>query len=82
MEKIFIVIPEKIGKINPNIYGHFVEHLGGVIYDGIWVGEDSNIPNINGIRKDTGLPPPFCKLPEKFYSNCYFIPYFSPSPNF
>ena len=47
------VKPDKvIGTINPNIYGHFAEHLGGVIYDGIWVGEDSEVPNIGGIRKD------------------------------
>jgi alpha-L-arabinofuranosidase len=38
-------------EISPNIYGHFIEHLGGVIYDGIWVGADSKIPNIGGIRK-------------------------------
>lgn len=37
--------------INPHIYGHFIEHLGGVIYDGIWVGPQSKIPNLNGIRK-------------------------------
>ena len=37
--------------ISPNIYGHFIEHLGGVIYDGVWVGPDSKIPNIGGIRK-------------------------------
>ena len=37
--------------ISPHIYGHFIEHLGGVIYDGIWVGRDSKIPNIDGIRK-------------------------------
>ena len=37
--------------INPHLYGHFIEHLGGVIYDGIWVGRDSKIPNIDGIRK-------------------------------
>jgi alpha-N-arabinofuranosidase len=36
--------------INPHIYGHFIEHLGGVIYDGIWVGHDSKIPNVDGIR--------------------------------
>lgn len=40
------------GTINKNIYGHFAEHLGRGIYEGIWVGTDSNIPNINGIRKD------------------------------
>jgi alpha-N-arabinofuranosidase len=37
--------------ISPHIYGHFIEHLGGVIYDGIWVGPDSRIPNVDGIRK-------------------------------
>jgi alpha-N-arabinofuranosidase len=37
--------------INPHIYGHFIEHLGGVIYDGIWVGRQSKIPNVDGIRK-------------------------------
>ena len=40
------------GKINKNIYGHFSEHLGRCIYEGIWVGEDSEIPNIKGFRKD------------------------------
>lgn len=38
--------------INKNIYGHFAEHLGRCIYDGIWVGKDSKIPNINGYRTD------------------------------
>ncbi|MHA2854591.1 alpha-N-arabinofuranosidase [Paenibacillus lautus] len=40
------------GKINRNIYGHFSEHLGRCIYEGIWVGEDSSIPNTEGIRND------------------------------
>lgn len=42
----------KKGTINKNIYGHFAEHLGRCIYEGIWVGEDSHIPNTNGIRND------------------------------
>ncbi len=42
---------ETIGTIYPNNYGHFTEHLGGCIYDGVWVGENSKIPNIGGIRK-------------------------------
>ena len=49
--RIDILINEPIGTINPNIYGHFTEHLGAVIYDGIWVGEGSRIPNIDGIRR-------------------------------
>ena len=38
--------------INPNIYGQFTEHLGRCIYEGIWVGVDSPIPNTRGIRND------------------------------
>ncbi|HZE70462.1 MAG TPA: hypothetical protein VE135_13175 [Pyrinomonadaceae bacterium] len=49
--RIEVLIEEPIGTIAPEIYGHFAEHLGGVIYDGIWVGENSKIPNIGGIRK-------------------------------
>ena len=39
-------------KINKNIYGQFSENLGHCIYGGIWVGPNSPIPNIDGIRKD------------------------------
>lgn len=38
--------------ISRHIYGHFSEHLGNCIYGGYWVGEDSPIPNKNGIRTD------------------------------
>jgi alpha-N-arabinofuranosidase len=38
--------------INRNIYGHFAEHLGRCIYDGLWVGTDSDIPNTGGVRND------------------------------
>src|SRR5687768_15942971 len=38
--------------INPNVYGQFAEHLGAGIYEGIWVGEKSAIPNTNGYRND------------------------------
>jgi len=43
---------DAVGRINPNIYGHFAEHLGRCIYDGIWVGEDSPVPNTSGFRND------------------------------
>ena len=49
--RIDILPSEPIGTISPEIYGHFIEHLGGVIYDGVWVGEGSAIPNEGGIRK-------------------------------
>src|SRR5215469_16542621 len=48
---IEVLLDEPLGTISPNIYGHFTEDLGDVIYDGIWVGENSKVSNINGIRK-------------------------------
>jgi alpha-N-arabinofuranosidase len=39
-------------KIDRNVFGQFAEHLGGGIYGGIWVGKDSSIPNVRGIRSD------------------------------
>ena len=52
MEKYLINPNEKIATINKDIYGHFSEHLGRCIYEGIYVGEDSKIPNVNGMRCD------------------------------
>ncbi|HEX2452647.1 MAG TPA: alpha-L-arabinofuranosidase C-terminal domain-containing protein [Vicinamibacterales bacterium] len=49
--RVEVLIDEPIGPVAANLYGHFVEHLGGVVYDGVWVGEGSPIPNTNGIRK-------------------------------
>jgi alpha-N-arabinofuranosidase len=48
---IEVLLGEPIGIIPPELHGHFVEHLGGVVYDGIWVGEGSKVPNVGGIRK-------------------------------
>ena len=49
--RIDVLFDEPLGTISPNIYGHFVENLSGVLYDGIWLGENSHVPNINGLRK-------------------------------
>ena len=38
--------------IPAEIYGQFSEHLGRCIYEGIWVGKDSSIPNVDGYRTD------------------------------
>jgi alpha-L-arabinofuranosidase len=38
--------------INRNLYGQFAEHLGRGIYEGVWVGENSSIPNTRGYRND------------------------------
>jgi len=49
-----LVINADLGRhtISRHVYGHFAEHLGRCIYDGLWVGEDSPIPNVRGLRKD------------------------------
>lgn len=52
MAKLVIHPSKKQSKINKEIYGHFSEHLGRCIYEGIYVGEDSPIPNKNGMRTD------------------------------
>ncbi len=52
MAKLFINEKNKKGHINAEIYGHFSEHLGRCIYEGLYVGENSDIPNVNGMRKD------------------------------
>lgn len=38
--------------VSRHLYGHFAEHLGRCVYGGFWVGEDSPIPNIRGLRRD------------------------------
>ncbi|WP_315067618.1 alpha-N-arabinofuranosidase [uncultured Clostridium sp.] len=52
MSKLIINTKNKKSKISKEIYGHFSEHLGRCIYNGIYVGENSNIPNENGMRCD------------------------------
>lgn len=54
MKKISMVVnaDDRLGHISPEIYGHFSEHLGRCIYNGIYVGENSLIPNTDGIRND------------------------------
>lgn len=52
LNKITINTSRETGKISKYIYGQFAEHLGRCIYEGVWVGLDSEIPNKNGIRQD------------------------------
>src|SRR5687768_12867481 len=39
-------------RIEPTVYGHFVEHMGIGVYGGLWVGPESAIPNTRGWRND------------------------------
>ncbi|HEX4425237.1 MAG TPA: alpha-L-arabinofuranosidase C-terminal domain-containing protein [Terriglobales bacterium] len=74
--RIEVLPGETLGTISPNIYGHFAENLSGVIYDGIWVGENSKIPNVNGIRKDLidemrKIKPPVVRYPGGCFADSY-----------
>ncbi len=52
MAKLYINPNRKMGHINPELQGHFSEHLGRCIYEGLYVGKGSDIPNVNGMRTD------------------------------
>src|SRR5438477_2104427 len=74
--RIEVIPGEPIGTIAPEIYGHFVEHLGGVVYDGVWVGEGSKIENVGGIRKAIvdhlrRLPPAVIRWPGGCFADSY-----------
>jgi len=51
-------------KIDRNIFGQFAEHLGYGVYEGIWVGPDSPIPNTRGIRNDVVAALKVLKVPN------------------
>ncbi|MCM1027699.1 MAG: alpha-N-arabinofuranosidase [Roseburia sp.] len=52
MAKLYVNPNVKKGHLNPELQGHFSEHLGRCIYGGLFVGENSEIPNVNGMRTD------------------------------
>lgn len=52
MAKLVINGTKKLGTIEPEVYGQFSEHLGRCIYEGMFVDENSDIPNVNGMRTD------------------------------
>lgn len=73
---ITICLDEPIGTIRPELYGHFAEHLGACIDEGIWVGEHSRIANLNGVRLDVldalrRIRPPVIRWPGGCYADDY-----------
>ncbi len=73
---IEVLLDEPIGTIAPEIYGHFTEHLGTVIYDGIFVGENSKIPNQQGLRsalidKMRAIHAPVVRWPGGCFADSY-----------
>ena len=76
MGHITILFDHSKGIINRNIYGHFSEHIGGVFYDGLWVGEDSDVPNIRGFRRAlvesfAKINPPVLRWPGGCFAETY-----------
>ena len=76
MEKLYLMFPEELGEIAPEVYGHFSEHIGGVIYDGIWVGKDSAVENVHGFRKFlidkfAAIQPPVLRWPGGCFAETY-----------
>ena len=66
-----IVLNADLGKhtIIKHIYGHFSEHLGRCIYDGIYVGANNpKIPTVDGVRKDVIDALIKLKIPNKIHS--------------
>ena len=63
MAKLYINEKNEKGHINAEIYGNFSEHLGRCIYEGLYVGEDSDIPNTNGMRNDVAVSYTHLTLP-------------------
>ncbi len=76
MSNLNVVFSESKGMINRNIYGHFAEHIGGVFYDGLWVGEGSPVPNYGGFRKALvdsfrKIHPPVLRWPGGCFAETY-----------
>ena len=74
--KITVHPDQPIATIRPELYGHFAEHLGGCVDGGLWVGEDSPIPNYAGLRADAiealrKLNPPVLRWPGGCFADDY-----------
>jgi alpha-N-arabinofuranosidase len=74
--KITVHLNEPGATIRPELYGHFAEHLGGCVDGGLWVGEDSPIPNFGGLRADViealrKLNPPVLRWPGGCFADDY-----------
>ncbi len=74
--RIAVCLQEPLAPISPFLYGHFAEHLGGCIRGGVWVGEESPIPNVGGIRCDVvealrRIHPPILRWPGGCFADDY-----------
>lgn len=73
---VSIDLDRPIATIAPELHGHFVEFLGECIDGGIWVGRDSETPNVGGVRTAVlealrELEPPIIRFPGGCYADTY-----------
>lgn len=74
--RLVVGLDERVSDIDPNIFGHFIEHLGHCIYPGIWVGRGSDIPNYDGLRVDVveafrSIGAPIIRWPGGCFADAY-----------
>ena len=74
--EVILDFHQSVGTISPMLYGHMTEHIGGVFYDGLWVGENSTIANIRGFRKSLvdslrKINPPVIRWPGGCFAETY-----------
>ena len=68
MANIDIVLSEPVGTINPNVYGHFTEHLGSCVYGGLWCGGKLLEEAVELIRR---INPPVIRWPGGCFADDY-----------
>jgi alpha-L-arabinofuranosidase len=73
---VSVDVSRPLGTIHRNLYGHFIEHLGRCVDEGIWVGEGSAIPNSGGIRTDVtealkAVGAPIVRWPGGCFADAY-----------
>ncbi|MBC8104892.1 MAG: alpha-N-arabinofuranosidase [Cytophagales bacterium] len=73
---VTVVMNEEMGTISPRLHGHFAEHLGRCVYDGLWVGLDSPVPNEGGWRRDAiaalkAMTVPMLRWPGGCFADSY-----------
>ena len=75
-DEVRIRTAEPVGRIAPEVYGHFAEHLGRCVYGGLWVGDDDRVETEDGVRSDTlsllaDLGPPVLRWPGGCFADDY-----------
>ena len=73
---ITLLAREPKSSISPLLHGHFAEHLGELVYSGVWVGPDSEISNLRGLRQGVvdalrELAPPVLRWPGGCFADAY-----------